>query len=161
MVPRHIVCLVAVGLFVLASDHLASGSPTKNKSPENPGSRYQSAEKKKPQPERNVVKDPSPEGLLPPAKDDVPSLRPETQDAPKAPKPGPAQKQKASGSVASGPGGDSGVPVGGATGEGTHALGGSLGRPSREYETVERAWAHAGARGRDARGTCSKEVCRF
>ena len=77
------------------------------------------AEKKKPQPERNVVKDASPEGLLPPPKDDVPSLRPETRDSPAAPKPGPEQRAKSGGPVASGPGGEAGVPVGGATGVGS------------------------------------------
>lgn len=46
MVPRHIVCLVAVGLIVLASGHPALGVPAKNKTPENPGSRYHSSEKK-------------------------------------------------------------------------------------------------------------------
>jgi len=76
-------------------------------------------EKKRPQPERNIVQDPSPDGLLPPPKDDVPSLRPEARDTPPAPKAGPPQTKKSGGPVASGPGGEAGVPVGGATGTGS------------------------------------------
>lgn len=37
-------------------------------------------EKRRPQPELNVVKEPDPAGLLPPPKDDVPSERPDQQD---------------------------------------------------------------------------------
>jgi len=76
-------------------------------------------EQKKPQPEKNIVKEPSREGLLPPPKDDVPSLRPEETDAPKSAEKPKTEKKKPASAAAAGPGGASDTPTGGATGAGS------------------------------------------
>ncbi len=89
-----------------------------SKAPETKVDEEPVAEKKRPQPEQNIVKEASREGMLPPPKDEVPSLRPTEREPPPAVKPGPKEK-KAGGPVTSGPGGEAEIPVGGATGAGS------------------------------------------
>ncbi len=93
-------------------------------------------EQRRPQPERNIVKEPSPDGLAPPPKDDVPSLRPDARDPspPAAPSttaqaPGRGAPGKESGKEA----GPAGAAAGLGTGTGIGVEGGVLGAHAPWY----------------------------